>query len=129
VSSQCRRVPPSRRLVLAVGLLVGGIVVPALAAGLGRRTGTLEVVPRAVSSRPSSSRPSAAHGARGLRRRGQPTPPAPRGRSHACPLRYRAALADGAGDGLRLLVTGCTVAGVLAVAVSGKHRGASSTAS
>ena len=38
------------------------------------------------------------------------------------------ALADGAGDGLRLLVTGATVAGVLAVAVSA-HAAETSTAS
>src|SRR5262249_37689733 len=38
-------------------------------------------------------------------------------------LARRAALSDGAGDGLRLLVTGATVAGVLAVAVSAHAAG------
>jgi thiol reductant ABC exporter CydC subunit len=38
-------------------------------------------------------------------------------------LAHRAALADGAGDGLRLLVTGATVAGVLALAVAAHAAG------
>jgi ATP-binding cassette subfamily C protein CydC len=109
---------PAAALVLAVGLLVGGIVVPALAAGLGRRAGALEVAARGELTAElvetlRGAPELAVYGAEDNRLR----------RLRAADrtlvrFAHRAALADGAGDGLRLLVTGCTVAGALAVAVS-----------
>jgi ATP-binding cassette subfamily C protein CydC len=109
---------PAAALVLAVGLLVGGIVVPALAAGLGRRAGALEVAARGELTAElvetlRGAPELAVYGAEDNRlRRLRATD------RTLVRFAHRAALADGAGDGLRLLVTGCTVAGALAVAVS-----------
>jgi ATP-binding cassette subfamily C protein CydC/ATP-binding cassette subfamily C protein CydCD len=114
---------PAAAFVLAVGLVVGGIVVPALAAALGRRAGTLEVAARGELTAElvetlRGAPELAVYGAEDNRLR----------RLRAADrtlvrFAHRAALADGAGDGLRLLVTGCTVAGVLAVAVSANTAG------
>jgi ATP-binding cassette, subfamily C, bacterial CydC len=114
---------PTAAIVLAAGLLIGGIAVPAIAGLLGRRAGAVEARARgeltaelvetvrgspelAVYGREDErlARLAAADGA-------------------LVRLARRGALADGAGDALRLSVTGATVAGVLAVAVSANAAG------
>jgi thiol reductant ABC exporter CydC subunit len=114
---------PGAAIVLAAGLFVGGIAVPAAAVALGRRTGGLEAAARgeltaefvetlrgapelAVYGRVDERLERLREADRGLVR-----------------IARRAALADGAADGLRLLVTGATVAGVLMVAVSAHASG------
>ncbi|HSC51945.1 MAG TPA: thiol reductant ABC exporter subunit CydC [Gaiellaceae bacterium] len=110
-------------LVLAAGLAVAGIVAPAGAAALAAR---------------SSRRQAAARGALGaelvetlagseeLVAYGQRDDRLERLRDadrRLVRVARRAAAADGTGDGLRLVVTGLTVAGVLAVAVSAHAAG------
>jgi ATP-binding cassette, subfamily C, bacterial CydC len=115
---------PAAAVVLAAGLLVAGIAVPAAAAALAAR---------------SSRRQAAARGALGaelvetlaggeeLAVYGRLDERLERLRAadgRLVRVARRAAAADGTGDGLRLLVTGLTVAGVLAAAVSA-HAGGS----
>jgi ATP-binding cassette, subfamily C, bacterial CydC len=108
---------PAAGIVLAAGLLVGGIVVPAVVAALGRRAGRLEATARGELS---AELVETVGGAAELVVYGRELERLARLRQadrKLVRLARRAALADGAGDGLRLLVTGVTVAGVLAVAV------------
>jgi thiol reductant ABC exporter CydC subunit len=108
---------PAAAIVLAAGLLAGGIAVPAVAARLDRRVRGLEAAARGeltaeLVETVRGAPEIAAYGWEDerlgrLRRADRALARAGR----------RAALVDGAGDGLRLLVTGATVAGVLAVAV------------
>jgi thiol reductant ABC exporter CydC subunit len=108
---------PAAALVLAAGLLVAGVLVPALAAAL---------------SAASSRRQAAAKGALGAElvetlagseelvaygRRDERLERLRAADRSLVRVARRAAAADGTGDGLRLLVTGLTVAGVLALAV------------
>jgi thiol reductant ABC exporter CydC subunit len=114
---------PAAAIVLLVGLVVGGIAVPAIAGSLGRWAGTFQAAARGeLSAELVETVRGAAeltvYGAvddrlRRLRRADRTL----------VRLARRAALADGAGDGLRLLVTGVTVAGVLVVAVSAHAAG------
>jgi len=109
---------PSAGLALAIGLLVGGACVPTAAGALGRRAARLEAASRGELSSElvellAGSAELAVYGQEESRlarvRRADRTLSA---------LSRRAALADGAADGLRLLVTGATVAVVLALAVA-----------
>jgi thiol reductant ABC exporter CydC subunit len=109
---------PSAGLALAIGLLVGGTCVPAAAGGLGRRAARLEAESRGELS---SELVELLAGSAELAVYGQEQ--ARLARVHRAnrtlgALSRRAALADGAADGLRLLVTGATVAVVLALAVA-----------
>jgi thiol reductant ABC exporter CydC subunit len=114
---------PGAAAVLAAGLLVGGTAVPAVSGALGRRAARLEAPARGELS---AELVETLRGAPELVVYG-------RDADHLARLRQadrtlvraarRAALADGAGDGLRVLVTGLTVAGVLAVAVSAHAAG------
>jgi thiol reductant ABC exporter CydC subunit len=109
--------------LLTVGLLVGGIAVPALAAGLGGRAGRVEAEAR---GRLSAELVETVRGAAELAVYGAEDERLGRLRQADRTLvrvARRAALADGAGDGLRLLVTGSTVAGVLALAVAAHAAG------
>jgi ATP-binding cassette, subfamily C, bacterial CydC len=114
---------PAAALVLAAGLLIGGIAVPALGGALGRRAGRLEAAARGELSaelvEAVGSAPELAVYGREAERLGRLR------EADLALVRVarRAALADGAGDGLRLLLTGMTVAGVLAVAVSADGTG------
>ena len=109
---------PETALVLAAGLLAGGVAVPLTAAALARRASRRRADARGdltseLVETLAGSAELVAFGCEDER---------------LCRLRtvdrrlvrisQRAALADGTGDGLRLLVTGATVVGVLAVAVS-----------
>ena len=106
---------PAAGLVLAAGLLTAGLAVPALSGYLGARAGT---TPGRRSRRAVGRARRAPRGrarARRLRRRSG------RARRASAPptralvkLARRDALATGTGDALGLVVTGVTVAGVLA---------------
>jgi ABC-type transport system involved in cytochrome bd biosynthesis fused ATPase/permease subunit len=115
---------PAAGLVLGLGLLAGGLVVPAVAARLSRRS-TEQAASRGKLSAQlvelvSGSAELVAFG---------------RGDDFLGRLRVtdaklvrnarRAAFGDGAGEGLGLVVAGATVAGVLAVAVSARRLGSS----
>jgi thiol reductant ABC exporter CydC subunit len=114
---------PAAAAVLAVGLLTGGIAVPAVAGCLGRRARGLEAAARGDLS---AELVETIRGAAELTVYGAEEERLERLREADRALvriARRAALADGAGDGLRLLVTGATVAGVLAAAVSAHAHG------
>jgi ATP-binding cassette subfamily C protein CydC/ATP-binding cassette subfamily C protein CydCD len=114
---------PAAAIVLAAGLLVGGIAVPAVAGALGRRAGRLEAAARGELS---AELVETVGGAAELAVYGREAEQLARLRQADRTLvrvARRAALADGAGDWLRLLVTGVTVASVLAVAVSAHAAG------
>jgi thiol reductant ABC exporter CydC subunit len=109
---------PAAAVVLAIGLLVGGIAVPAVAAALGRQAARREATARGELT---AEFVETLRGAPELAVYGRRDERLGRLRDADVALvniARRAALADGVGDGLRLLVTGGTVAGVLALAVS-----------
>jgi ATP-binding cassette, subfamily C, bacterial CydC len=109
---------PEAALVLAAGLLVGGVAVPLAAVALARRASRRRADARGdltseLVETLAGSAELVAFGCEDERLR--------RLRSadrRLVRISRRSALADGTGDGLRLLVTGATVVGVLAVAVS-----------
>ena len=108
---------PAAGLVLGLGLLVGGLIVPAIAARLSRRSSDNA----AARGELSAQLVEAVSGSAELVAFGRADDCL--GRLRATDARLvrfarRAALADGAGEGLGLIVAGATVAGVLAVAVS-----------
>jgi thiol reductant ABC exporter CydC subunit len=114
---------PAAAIVIGVGLLLGGIVVPAAAASLSRRS----VVRRADARGALSAElvetlaGSAELAALGLER--DRLRSLRKADSRLVHIARKAALTDGTGDGLRLLATGATVAGVLALAVSAHAEG------
>jgi len=109
---------PTAALVLAAGLLVGGLIVPAVAAGLARHASRREAAARGELTSElvetlAGSAELVAFGCEKDRLRGLQAADRKLVR-----IARRAALADGTGDALRLLVMGATVVGVLAVSVS-----------
>jgi thiol reductant ABC exporter CydC subunit len=115
---------PAAALVLAAGLLSAGIVVPFAAAALARRSAALQAPARGGLS---AELVETLAGGSELVAYGRLDDRLERvGASDRSLVRVarRAALADGTGEGLRLLVTGATVAGVLAFAVSAHDTGA-----
>jgi ATP-binding cassette, subfamily C, bacterial CydC len=114
---------PAAGLVLAAGLVAAGVAVPFAAAALARRSAALEAPARAALS--SEVVETLAGGAELVaygRVGGRLERICDADRSLVRVAR-RAALADGTGEGLRVLVTGATVAGVLALAVSSHATG------
>jgi thiol reductant ABC exporter CydC subunit len=114
---------PAAGLVLALGLLLGGIAVPLAASSISRRTSGRFADARGALSAElvetlAGSAELAAFGVERDRIRS-----VRRTDSRLVRASRRAALADGLGDGLRLLVTGLTVAGVLAVSVQAHSDG------
>jgi thiol reductant ABC exporter CydC subunit len=109
---------PEAALVLGAGLLVGGVAVPLAAVALARRASRRRADARGdltseLVETLAGSAELVAFGCEDERLR--------RLRSadrRLVRISRRSALADGTGDGLRLLATGATVVGVLAVAVS-----------
>ena len=109
---------PAAALVLAAGLLVGGLAVPSVTAMLAQHGSRVEAAARGELTSElvetlAGSDELVAFGCERQRLRGL----------HAADRKLvriarRAALADGTGDALRLLVMGATVVGVLAVSVS-----------
>jgi ATP-binding cassette subfamily C protein CydC len=114
---------PAGGLVLAAGLVVGGVAVPALAGALGRRGGRRQATARGELSAElvdvlTAAPELVAHGGEdaALARL--------RGADRALVrLARRDALVGGVADGAGLAVVGATVAGVLAVAVGGSSDG------
>jgi thiol reductant ABC exporter CydC subunit len=114
---------PAAAMVLAAGLFIGGIVVPAIAGLLGRRAGALEATARGELT---AELVETVRGAPELAVYGREDERLARlaaADSALVRLARRGALSDGAGDALRLLVTGATVAGVLAVSVAAHAAG------
>ena len=114
---------PAAGLVLVLGLLLGGIAVPLAASSISRRTSGRFADARGALSAElvetlAGSAELAAFGVERDRIR-----LVRRTDSRLVRASRRAALADGLGDGLRLLVTGLTVAGVLAVSVQAHSDG------
>jgi ATP-binding cassette, subfamily C, bacterial CydC len=109
---------PAAALVLAAGLVAAGIVVPLTAAALARRSAALQAPARGALS--AELVETLAGGAElvAYGRQGERLERVGAADGRLMRVARRAALADGAGEGLRLLVTGGTVAGVLALAVS-----------
>jgi ATP-binding cassette subfamily C protein CydC len=113
---------PAAGLMLAIGLFAAGLAVPAVG-GLAARRGGREAAARGELTAElietlAGSAELAAYGRQDDRLHRLYS--ADRGLVR---LARRAALADGAADGLRLVLTGATVAGVLAVAVSAHASG------
>ena len=109
---------PAAGLVLAVGLLVGGIAVPALSVSIARRSVAQQADSRGALTAElvETLAGSAELAALGLERDRVRT--LRRLDARLVRIARRAALADGLGEALRLLVTGATVVGVLALSVS-----------
>ena len=114
---------PAACLVLAVGLLAGGLAVPAVSGFLGARAGRRQANARGELAAElvellAGAPEVVAFGAEwgGLAR-------VRAADSSLVKLARRDALATGVGDGLGLVVTGVTVAGVLAVAVDASVHG------
>jgi ATP-binding cassette subfamily C protein CydC len=113
---------PAAGLVLAIGLVTAGLAVPAVGALSARRGGREaaargELTAELVEALAGSAE-LAAYGRQDDRLHRLYTAD-----RELVRLARRAALADGAADGLRLVLTGATVAGVLAVAVSAHASG------
>jgi thiol reductant ABC exporter CydC subunit len=114
---------PSAAIVLACGLLVAGIAVPAVSASLTRRLGRLEAAARGELS---SELVETVAGAAELTVYGVRADRLGRLRKADRSLvrvARRAALAEGAGEATRVVITGLTVTGVVAVAVSAHAAG------
>jgi ATP-binding cassette, subfamily C, bacterial CydC len=114
---------PAAGLVLAGGLLAGGVAVPALAGFLGARAGRRQAAARGELS---AELVELLRGAPELAAFGGERAAVDRVRAAdraLVKLARRDALVAGVADGLVLVVTGLTVAGVLAVAVSAHDHG------
>ena len=114
---------PAAAIVLAAGLLLGGIVMPLAAASVSRRTSARHAQARGELSAElvETLAGSAELAALGLERDRLRT--MRRSDSTLVRISRRAALVDGLGDALRLLVTGATLVGVLAVGVQAHAEG------
>jgi ATP-binding cassette, subfamily C, bacterial CydC len=115
---------PAAGLVLAAGLLVAGVAVPALAGLLGTRAGRRQAAARGELT---AELVEVLRGAPELAAFGADGAAADRVREvdrALVKLARRDALAAGVADGLGLVVTGLTVAGVLAVSVAAHGHGA-----
>ncbi len=114
---------PAAGLVLAGGLLTAGVAVPALVGALGARAGRRQASARGELS---AELIELLRGAPELVAFGAEAPAVERVRvadRALVKLARRDALAAGVADGLALVVTGLTVAGVLAVAVTASGDG------
>ena len=114
---------PGAALVLAVGLLAGGLAVPALSGGLSRFAGRRQAAAR---GRLSAELVELVGGAPEIVAFGAESERLAeiQAADHVLvSLARRDALATGAADGLGLLVSGLTVAGVLALAVGASAGG------
>ena len=114
---------PAAALVLALGLLIGGVVVPATAGALARRTGSRQAAARGALS---AELVEALRAAPELAVYGRQDDALMRVRQADDDLVHISrmdAFAAGVGDGLGLVVTGVTVVGVLWLAVSAHAAG------
>jgi ATP-binding cassette subfamily C protein CydC len=109
---------PAAAIALAAGLLVAGFAVPAATVALQRRAGTIEAAARGELT---AEFVETMRGAQEIAVYGRVEERIGRLRdadSRLVRSARHAAFAEGAGEGLRLLVVGATVAAVLALAVS-----------
>jgi len=114
---------PAAALVLGTGLLAAGVFVPLGAAALAERASSQQAEARgALSAELVETLAGGAELVAYGRHSDRLERVAAADRS-LVRIARRAAVADGTGEGLRLLVTGATVAGVLAVAVSAHAAG------
>jgi thiol reductant ABC exporter CydC subunit len=116
-------VVPAAALVLAAGLLIGGLLIPAFSGTVARRAGRRQAAARGELS---AELISLVAGAPEIVAVGAEDAGLARVQSAdrtLVSLARRDALAAGAGDGLGLIVTGLTTAGVLAFAVGSAHDG------
>ncbi len=114
---------PAAGIVLATGLLLGGVAVPLLAGGLADRATRRQA---AVRGELTAQILELSRGAAELAVYGRETEQLQRLRAADGALVHvaaRDALAGGVGEGLGIFVTGATVAGVLAVSINA-HAGA-----
>jgi thiol reductant ABC exporter CydC subunit len=114
---------PAAGMLLAAGLLVGGLIVPAMSGWVGVRAGRRQAAARGALT---SELIELMRGAPELAAFGSEATALGRIRSAdgaLVALARRDALATGLGDGFGTLVTGATVAGVLAVAASASVAG------
>jgi ATP-binding cassette, subfamily C, bacterial CydC len=115
---------PEAAVVLGLGLLAAGIVVPVAASALARRSSARLAPARGALS---AELVETLAGSAEIVAYGRPAERLDRVSAadrRLVQVARRAALADGTGDGLRLFVTGATLVGVLAVAVSAHETGA-----
>jgi ATP-binding cassette, subfamily C, bacterial CydC len=109
---------PAAALVLAAGLVAGGVVVPLALETVRRRSGAREAAARAALTSELVEAVRAAPELAVYGRTDERLVALAAEDRALVHVARRAALADGAANGLGLFVTGATVAGVLAVAVS-----------
>src|SRR6185437_15034163 len=114
---------PAAGLVLAVGLVVGGVVVPALAGWLGRRGGRRQAAARGDLSAELVELLRAAPELVVYGGAGEAQARLRTADRALVALARRDALVGGLADGAGLAVVGATVAGVLAVAVGASADG------
>jgi thiol reductant ABC exporter CydC subunit len=113
---------PAAGIVLAIGLLAAGLAVPAGGVALARRGGREP----AARGELTGDLVEALAGSAEIAAYGRQNDCLDRLRTaddRLVRIARRAALADGTGDGLRIVLTGATVAGVLAVAISAHASG------
>jgi ATP-binding cassette subfamily C protein CydC len=109
---------PAAALVLAAGLVAAGVVVPLCADSLARRASARQAAARGALSAALVETLDGGAELVAYGRQADRLKQIEASDRSLVRIAHRAALADGTGDGLRLLVTGATVAGVLAVSVS-----------
>ena len=115
---------PASAAVLAVGLVAAAIAAPAVAVAAGRRERSVAGPGQGRADRRDGRAAARQRRAGRLRMRGVPPASGCATRPPSWSrLARTAALGDGAGDALRLAITGLTVAGVLATAVSAHSSG------
>ncbi|HYB29087.1 MAG TPA: thiol reductant ABC exporter subunit CydC [Solirubrobacteraceae bacterium] len=114
---------PAAGLVLAAGLLVGGLVVPAVSGWVGVRAGRRQAAARGALTAELIEQMRAAPELVAYGAEASTSERIGSADSTLVRLARRDAVAAGAGDGLGLLVTGMTVVGVLAVAAEASADG------
>jgi thiol reductant ABC exporter CydC subunit len=116
-------ISPAAALVLALGLVTAGLAVPAAAAALARRSAARRSAVRGTLTAELVETMAGGAELVAYGRENDRLESLRAADARLVRVARRAALADGTGDGLRLLVTGATVTGVLAVAVAADAAG------
>jgi thiol reductant ABC exporter CydC subunit len=114
---------PSAALVLAAGLLLAGVAVPALSARLGRQAACRQAGARGALAAELIELTRGAAEIVALGAESERLALLERADRTLVRLAHRDALVTGLGDGLGLMVSGLTAAGVLLVAVTASDRG------
>ena len=114
---------PAAGVALAAGLLAGGIAVPAVAGVLGARAGRRQASARGQLAAELVELTSAAPELVAFGREHDALERVRTADAHLVRIARRSAFATGLADGLGLLVTGVTVAAVLALAVDASGHG------